>query len=86
MRATALTTSRCWLAHKKVLENLYRLVSEGRLNYYNREPRIPRRGLNPRKYREGLLIGSACKDGELFRAVLEGSDDEIALSENRLLL
>ena len=61
---------------QKGMENLYRLVSEGHRNYYNRVPHIPR-GLI-RKYREGLLIGSAsrAKTGELFRAILEGSDDD----------
>ena len=57
--------------------NLYTLVSESHLKYFKRRPRIPRSLLN--RYREGLILGSACSAGELYSAILNGATDtEIA--------
>ncbi len=57
--------------------NLYTLVSESHLKYFKLRPRIPKSVLN--RYREGLVLGSACSAGELYRAIVEGaSDSEIA--------
>lgn len=57
--------------------NMYSLISESHLTYYNKRPRIPKSVFL--KYREGLILGSACEAGELYRALLEGkTDTEIA--------
>ena len=57
--------------------NLYRLISASHLTYFSRFPKIPKSLVN--QYRDGLIVGSACEAGELFRAMLSGrSDAEIA--------
>lgn len=56
------------------LKNIYKLVSTSHIDYFYHRPRIPRSVLQA--HREGLIIGSACEAGEVYRSVASGAPDE----------
>ena len=60
-------------AEQDGITNINKIVSEGHLNYFSRRPHTPREILQ--KYRKGIIVGSACEAGELFRAVVDGKND-----------
>lgn len=59
---------------QKGLKNLYKLVSKSYLDYYYYTARIPKTVLS--EYREGIIVGSACEAGELYRAVVENKPED----------
>lgn len=63
------------LAQNEVgLKNLYKLISMSHIDYFYRVPRIPRSKLT--ELREGLLVGSACDQGEVFETIMQRSAEE----------
>ncbi len=51
------------------LKNLYKIISKSYLDYFYYHARVPKTLLN--EYREGIIVGSACEAGELFRAIVD---------------
>ena len=56
------------------LKNLYKLISKSNLDYFYKRPIMPRSVIE--KHRDGLIIGSACEAGELYRAIVDKKPDE----------
>lgn len=56
------------------LKNLYKLISTSNVDYFYKRPRMPRSKII--EFREGLIIGSACEAGELYRSIVFGAPEE----------
>ena len=73
---TKLTTNHVTLIAKSQegIKNLYKIVSDAHVNHFYRAPRILKSVLE--KYKEGIIVGSACEAGEVFKAVKENKSEE----------
>ncbi len=63
-----------FVKNQKGLRNLYELISKSNLEYFFRDPRIPKSEFL--KLKEGLIIGTACEAGEFYQAVLNNADED----------
>jgi DNA polymerase-3 subunit alpha (Gram-positive type) len=54
--------------------NLYKMVSLSHIEYYNKRPKVPKSLLM--ECREGIIVGSACEAGEIYRAILANQSHE----------
>ena len=63
------------------LKNLYKLISTSHLNYFYKKPRILKSVLM--QHREGLIIGSACEAGEIYKNIMSGADDNTIMNNAR---
>lgn len=60
------------------LKNLYKLVSRAHIEYFYKKPLVPRSLLD--EFREGILVGGACEQGEIYQAILQGVPDSVTES------
>ncbi|MER2063187.1 MAG: PolC-type DNA polymerase III, partial [Alkalibacterium sp.] len=63
-----------WAKDQAGLKNLFKVISGSLVDYFYRVPRVPRSFLD--KYREGLIIGSGCAQGEVFEAMMQRGYEE----------
>ncbi len=64
------------------LYNLYKLISYSHIDYFYKKPRIPKSLLE--EYKDGLIIGSACQSGEIFRSILNNIDEDNLIKKANL--
>ncbi len=59
--------------NKRGLRNLYKLISDSHINYFYRRPRMPKSLIN--ELREGLIVGSACENSDIYSAIVAGASE-----------
>ena len=63
--------------NREGLKNFYKIISDSHTTHFHKEARVLKSVIE--QYREGLLIGSGCANGEIFRAAYEGSIERLKM-------